>query len=57
MASLKFPYKKLPAGPIESHPERISILRPVIPICLINRDKKQRYECLIDSGADYCIFQ
>jgi hypothetical protein len=56
MASLKFPYKKLPANPIESHPERKSILRPVIPICLINGDKKQRYESLIDSGADYCIF-
>ena len=56
MASLKFPYKKFQADPIESHPDRKRLLRPVIPVRIINGDKTQRYECLIDSGADYCIF-
>ncbi len=31
-------------------------LRPVIPITLVNKDKKISYEVLVDSGADLCIF-
>lgn len=31
-------------------------LRPVIPIRLVNGDKAIRYEVLVDSGADMCVF-
>lgn len=33
-----------------------SIIRPVIEITLKNQDKSIRYEVLVDSGADLCIF-
>jgi len=56
MPSIKFPYKKLPASPIETHPKRRNILRPVIPVYLINGGNRVGYEVLVDSGADYCIF-
>ena len=32
------------------------MLRPVIPIEIIYKDKSVSYEVLIDSGADFCIF-
>ena len=53
---MKFPYKKLPAEPLETHPDRKNILRLVIPVHIINNDKGVGYEVLLDSGADYCIF-
>jgi len=53
---MKYPYIKYPADPIETHPDRKNILRPVIPIGVIYRGNKVRYSVLIDSGADYCIF-
>lgn len=31
-------------------------LRPVIPIVIKNQDKSIRYEVLVDSGADLCLF-
>jgi len=43
---MKFRYKKY--GP--------SILRPIIPIEIVYKDKSVPYEVLIDSGADFCIF-
>ena len=33
-----------------------SISRPVIEITLKNQNKSVRYEVLIDSGADLCLF-
>ena len=33
-----------------------SILRPVIPIKLKNKELEVGYEVLVDSGADLCIF-
>ncbi|MEK7116902.1 MAG: retropepsin-like aspartic protease [Patescibacteria group bacterium] len=33
-----------------------SILRPVIEITLKNQNKYIRYEVLVDSGADLCLF-
>ena len=32
------------------------ILRPVIPIEIIHKDRSVQYEVLVDSGADSCIF-
>ena len=55
---MKFPYEKYPAYPIPTHPNRKSVLRPTIPVYLINKDTgaETGYLALIDSGADYCIF-
>ena len=43
---MKFPYKRYPED----------IIRPVIAIELANAGKTIRYEVLVDSGADICIF-
>lgn len=43
---MKFKYKKY--GP--------EVIRPIIPIELIYKDKSINYEVLVDSGADSCIF-
>jgi hypothetical protein len=43
---MKFRYKKYGQG----------ILRPVIPIEIAYKNKTVPYEVLIDSGADFCIF-
>jgi hypothetical protein len=43
---MKFPYKKYST----------QILRPVIPITLKNGSESIRYEVLVDSGADICLF-
>ncbi len=43
---MKFPYKKYSSG----------ILRPVIPIQIIHKKLAVPYEVLVDSGADFCIF-
>ncbi|KKS33900.1 MAG: hypothetical protein UV22_C0005G0013 [Parcubacteria group bacterium GW2011_GWA2_42_35] len=43
---MKFKYKKYGPG----------IIRPVIPIEIIYKDQSVPYEVLIDSGADFCIF-
>ena len=53
---LKFNYRKFPSDPSEAFPKRKSVTRPVIPIIIINGDKKITYLTLIDSGADLCIF-
>lgn len=53
---MKFPYLKIPLFAI---PERQFILKPVIPIRLINPKDKTRtanLHGLIDSGADVTIF-
>ena len=43
---MRFKYKKYGPG----------ILRPVIPIEIIYKDSVVPYEVLVDSGADFCIF-
>jgi len=35
---------------------RPGVLKPVIPIEIIYKEKSVPYEVLIDSGADFCIF-
>ena len=52
----KLDYRKFPAGPTEPFPRRTSVVRPVVPIALINGGNRVRVFALIDSGADYCIF-
>jgi hypothetical protein len=43
---MKFKYKKYAPG----------ILRPVIPIEIVYKGRAVPYEVLVDSGADFCIF-
>lgn len=53
---MKFKYKKIPLSE-RSELFGFSILRPIIPIQLLGYDGSQfRYEALLDSGADTCIF-
>lgn len=52
---MKFDYFKFP---IEKKSEIFgySILKPIIPIMIISGAKNTTYAALIDSGADFCIF-
>ena len=43
---MKFSYKKYGPG----------VLRPVIPIEVVYKNLSVPYEVLVDSGADFCIF-
>lgn len=53
---MKFRYQKIQAQKSVAFPERKFILRPIIPVVLILKDKKVGYKALLDSGADYNIF-
>lgn len=55
---MKFPFESYPAIPTPSHPNRRDILRPTIPVRVVNKQTGDdvSYLALIDSGADYCIF-
>ena len=52
---MKFSYFKFP---LKSRSEFFgnTILKPIIPIELVNDDRKIQYAALLDSGADFCIF-
>lgn len=43
---MKFKYKKYATG----------VLRPVIPVEITHKNRSVPYEVLVDSGADFCIF-
>jgi len=47
---MRFPYKKFKLS------DGTEILKPIIPIGLLFNGKSIRYEALIDSGADFNIF-
>lgn len=52
---MKFKYFKLPLD----KPDKFfgkTLLKAIIPIKIINNDKPIKYAALIDSGADFCIF-
>lgn len=52
---MKFPYFKFPL-PQRSDFFGTSILKPIIPIEISVDQQSVRYAALIDSGADFCIF-
>lgn len=52
---MKFPYFKL-SLPHRSEFFGTSLLKPIIPIKISVGKKELRYAALIDSGADFCIF-
>ena len=47
---MKFRYKKY--GQATSYP----VIRPVITVEIKYKDNAVKYEVLVDSGADFCIF-
>ncbi len=52
---MKFSYRKL-SLPRRSDYFGTSILKPIIPVKVIVGGKTVNYSALIDSGADFCIF-
>src|SRR3972149_5873374 len=52
---MKFPYKKIPLR-VKSTFFGNSILKPLIPVKLTYNGREVIYSALIDSGADFCIF-
>jgi hypothetical protein len=52
---MKFYYSKV-LLPVKSEILGSSILKPIIPVKIIVGDKVIRYSALVDSGADFCIF-
>lgn len=53
---MKFPYKKIPIL-LDPKTRRIGTThRPIIPVEIAYKGESRRYEALIDSGADHCIF-
>lgn len=53
---LRLNYRVFPAEPLEAFPNRHFVIRPVVDIRLLWKNKATHYRVLIDSGADYCIF-
>ena len=53
---MKFSYLKFPSEPSDAFPDRKSNLRPVIPVKLSHGNNSLRFQSLIDSGADWCVF-
>ena len=53
---MKFPYLKFPGETSEAFPNRKANLRPVIPVTLTYQGNSLRFQSLIDSGADWCVF-
>jgi hypothetical protein len=52
---MKFPYLKL-SLPQRSEFFGFAILKPIIPLKISVEGEELRYAALIDSGADFCIF-
>ena len=52
--TIKFHYKKIVG--FEGQIQRIVAIRPIIPLRISYGSGQIRYEALIDSGADFCIF-
>lgn len=53
---MKFSYRELEVVPSPASLKRKTIFRPIIPIFLISPQKIVGYEALIDSGADFNVF-
>src|SRR3972149_11721517 len=52
---MKFPYVKIPL-PNRSDYFGSSIIKPIIPVKISFNGREVIYSALIDSGADFCIF-
>ncbi len=54
---MKFNYFKMPVPPSEAHPTHKWYKRPIIQIDLVYNSNRLKTYALIDSGADWCVFQ
>jgi len=52
---MKFPYKKF-LLPTRDSFFGSALLKPMLPIELVHAGRSLRYQALVDSGADFCIF-
>lgn len=52
---MKFPYRKI-LLPAQTAPFGHALLRPIIPLRVTIGSRSVQYEVLLDSGADFCIF-
>lgn len=52
--TIRFHYKKIIG--FEGKTQRIVAIRPIIPLRIRHGNRQIRYEALVDSGADFCIF-
>ena len=52
---MKFPYKKF-LLPTKDSFFGSALLKPMLPIELAYAGRSLRYQALVDSGADFCIF-
>lgn len=53
---MKFSYRELEVLPSPASRKKKKVLRPIIPVLLIYGKKMVGYEALVDSGADYNVF-
>jgi hypothetical protein len=53
MKSKSFDYRKIPNHAV---PRKRWIKRPMLQVTLVNGTKRHQIVCLIDSGADECLF-
>src|SRR3989344_8667353 len=53
---MKFPYVEFESRLKFKSPRKRIIYRPIIPIILLYEKSMILYDCLIDSGADQCVF-
>ncbi|MBI2007282.1 MAG: retroviral-like aspartic protease [Candidatus Blackburnbacteria bacterium] len=53
---MKFFYRELEVFPSPASRKKKKVLRPIIPVILVYDNKMVGYEALIDSGADYNVF-
>ncbi len=53
---MKFSYRELEVISSPASPKRRTVFRPIIPIFLVSSPRIVGYEALIDSGADYNVF-
>lgn len=56
---MKLAFREFPLRESQAFPEQTSVLRPVIPVTLRHPhhlEKQLTLHCIIDSGADHCMF-
>ncbi|OGM22721.1 hypothetical protein A2961_03050 [Candidatus Woesebacteria bacterium RIFCSPLOWO2_01_FULL_39_21] len=54
---MKYQYQEFEVTPSPATPRKKIIYRPVIPVILLNKKRIVGYQAIVDSGADYCLFE
>ena len=53
---MKIPFSFLPVEPDSAFPNRSEIKRPIVALLLSANDRRVVVFCVVDSGADLCVF-